>query len=931
MDRNGRATPGLDISLLGAPRIRIGGRALEVDTRKAIALLAFLAVRGEPVGRDRLAALLWPEHPRTAAAGALRRTLSSLRKGLGGGWLIADRSSVSLDRTGVSVDVDRFRTLAAAGPSGLTAAVEMYRSEFMEGFSLRDAPDFDDWQLLTGDELRRTLAGVLEQLSAHFAEVRDLDSALGHARRWLALDPLHEPAHRRVMELLVAHGRRSEALRQYRECVAILDRELGVSPLTETTELYQAIMEGASPDGLPAQAEPAVGDTVTPVRFVGRVRERERLRGLYESSDGRGLACALVGEAGIGKTRLADEFLASVRSSGGTVLESRCYEEERTLPFAPVVGVLNAAWNDHRDRLRSLPVHVLREAARIAPALPFDAPPARAGDRGAKSRLLNAVSEVLFATLDGHPPGVLFIDDIHWADSATTELLLFALRRLAGHRMIALFAWRPDEPGLQFPELFGRLERERVASVFRLERFGRDEVIELVRASAPGTNDSREAATALFQQSEGLPLFVVEFMAGGDTDTLPAGVRSLLKARIAPVGELGRQVLGTAAVMGRWFDFDAIRDASGRAEDEVVTALEELVARGLIVEGSDGHVPVYEFGHDKLRELVYEEMGLARRRVLHRRIADALLRHHRARAESEWAPLVARHYRLGGREGQAADLYLLAGEHAASVSAHAEALANFESALALTHGNPAHIHELIGDVRTLRGEYLAAVEAYEAAAALCPPNRLPAIEHKLGRLHYRRGDWELAESYFDGALASGKDDAFNAGVSADWALTAYHRGESDVALQLGDAAFRYAERSGDERALAQVHNVLGIIRSGAGDTESAIEHLERSLALADSSADKPARVAALNNLALTHRSMGALDVAKVLTEEGLALCRSIGDRHREAALHNNLADLLRANGDSSAAMVHLKKAVAIFAEVAAPGEMQPEIWKLVEW
>jgi tetratricopeptide (TPR) repeat protein len=233
------------------------------------------------------------------------------------------------------------------------------------------------------------------------------------------------------------------------------------------------------------------------------------------------------------------------------------------------------------------------------------------------------------------------------------------------------------------------------------------------------------------------------------------------------------------------------------------------------------------------------------------------------------------------------------------------------------------------------GEYNAALKSYETAAALCDPAALPSIEHKLGNVHQRRGAWELAESHYRAALqALGETDstAERAKIYADWSLTAHRSSHIDHAQDLARQALNLAEEAHDQRALAQAHNILGILFSSEGDVVHAIHHLERSLALAESFNDLGARVAALNNLSLAYAANEEGERAVTLAETALALCVSEGDRHREAALHNNLADLLYAAGRAEEAMAHLKQAVSIYAEIGVEaGTVQPEIWKLTEW
>src|SRR5262249_3604008 len=254
----------LNIYLLGAPRVEWQTVPIEVDTRKAIALLAYLAV-AHPAGgqrRDSLAAFFWPDVDSARAHGALRRTLSVLHKSLGGAGLKIDRELVSLDQgPGTWVDVEAFhaclaecrthghpadQTCTACLPRLLEAA-ELYRDDFMAGFSLRDSPAFDDWQFFQVESLRRELSGGLERLGNALSAQGDFEASIVQARRWLALDPLHEPAHRQLMQFYAWAGQRAAALRQYREAVRVLDQELSVAPLAETTALYEAIKENRVP------------------------------------------------------------------------------------------------------------------------------------------------------------------------------------------------------------------------------------------------------------------------------------------------------------------------------------------------------------------------------------------------------------------------------------------------------------------------------------------------------------------------------------------------------------------------------------------------------------------------------------------------------------------------------------------------------------
>jgi DNA-binding SARP family transcriptional activator len=1005
----------LRLALLGPPRVDRDGGPVEVDTRKAIALLAYVAVAGGWQSREGIAALLWPDYDRTHARGALRRTLSVLNRALAGGdWLQVERAAVRLDTEHAWFDVRRCsQLLAACAAHGhpvaevcarcvdpLAEAVALHRGDFLAGFSLRDSDSFDEWQSFQADGLRRELAGALDRLTRGLAGTGRWEEAVAAARRWLALDPLHEPAHQRLMRLYAWSGQRAAALRQYRACVRVLDDELGVAPLEDTTALYQAILENrvdppapltaagaATGAGAGARAEAGAGagagveaaaGEVPPL--VGRSAQWAALAAAYERAAPDGHLVVLEGEAGIGKTRLAEDFLAAARARGAVTLAGRCYDEEAGLAYGPFVEVLRAAArrpgtgsaaSGPGDWAGGVGGHWLAEAARLVPELAMgrpDLPPAPPpGSPGAPGRFLEGLSQVLLAALAGPEPGVLLLDDLHWADEASLDVLTYVVRRLAARPVCIVATWREEQVprSHRLRRLAAETERAGAATVVRLDRLTEADVGELVRSVAP---DSAGAAGDLWRETEGLPFFLMEYLAalaspaaggtgaggdaaadgpapgagpvpGGVRELVPGGVRELVRSRLATVSGTGWQLLTTAAVIGRSFDLETLREASGRGDDETVTALEELAGLGLVGEvagarAAAGGPVVHDFGHDKVRAIVYDETSLARRRLLHRRVAEALAGRSRGSQRDTVAALVAHHLQLAGDEPGAAAAFAAAGAHARALYANQEALGHFRAALALGHPDPAGLHEAIGDLETLVGDYDAARASYETAAARCDPGRLAGLEQKLGGLHHRRGDWDAAESHFEAALSALGDEggaAHRASVLAEWSETARRRGRPDRALDLAGQALDLASLDGDSRALAQAHNALGVLRSGLGDADAARRHLEQSLTLAETLADPSARVAASNNLALALGRAGRLDAAIRLEEAALALCTTQGDRHREAALHNNLADLLHAAGRAEEARDHVRQGVAIFAEVGEADPFQPELWKLVQW
>jgi predicted ATPase/DNA-binding SARP family transcriptional activator len=314
--------PRLEITLLGTPEIKIDGKVVKTDRRKAVGLLAYLSVSGKSYSRDHLAALLWPDYPQDSAYAYLRRTLWELNQMLGKGWIILDRDHLAIQSSSeIWLDTVAFEQLSHTDLTDITAmteAVTLYRGDFLEGFSIIDTAPFEDWQFQQAEYFRRKFAGVLEKLVNTHSLQGEHSQALPYARRWLALDPLNETAHCAIMRLLAEMGDRTGAIRQYETCVHIVKNELGVPPQPETTKLYQDILQGEVRAAIPDDAVSLKTEEsrlvsrlpAMPTPFIGRRVEIEQIKTLIQNPTHR--LITLTGPGGTGKTRLSIQAATEV-------------------------------------------------------------------------------------------------------------------------------------------------------------------------------------------------------------------------------------------------------------------------------------------------------------------------------------------------------------------------------------------------------------------------------------------------------------------------------------------------------------------------------------------------------------------------------------------------------------------------------------------
>ncbi len=568
-----------------------------------------------------------------------------------------------------------------------------------------------------------------------------------------------------------------------------------------------------------------------------------------------------------------------------------------------------------------------RLAPELAAEQPSAAPPPLSGPL-ALARLYAAIRTTFqLAAAPAGQPGVLIVEDVHWADRPSVDLLAYLVRRLAGWPVLLVLSWRPEQAerlrGLQ-AALTEAGESGRARTVTpRLLRA--DEVAEVLRAAGLPQPDVARMLTETRGAEALRGAGQADGGAAGEGEAWspPESGRGLLSRRLRSAGEPAAQMLSTAAVLGSGCDADLLRAVSGRGEAETVEALDEAVARFLLIEippaGGRG-APSYDFPYEALRRVAYESASLARRRLLHSRAADALGARYERDPLSARAAVIAGHLQRAGREAEAAGWWWRAAARARELYAHAEAHAHLRQALALGYPQvPGAI--AVGDVLTVLGRYREALAEYETAAAGSDGDHATSavIEHKLAEVHHRLGDWALADAHLAAAadLVAPDDRSGRARVGADRAV---------VGTALADAG-----QAADPAAIAQAHNVLGMLAAREGDTAAAEEHLRGSLAQARRLRDPGAAAAALNNLARLLADTGRAQEALACATEALELGSELGDQHRVAALHTNLADLLHASGRRDDAMNHLKEAARRFAALDPGGPPRPEIWTLVEW
>jgi predicted ATPase/DNA-binding SARP family transcriptional activator/Flp pilus assembly protein TadD len=984
----------LALYLFGAPRIEREGAPVEVGRRKALALLAYLAATRQSHTRETLAALLWPEYEPASAKGEVRRALSAIRKMLGDGWLDADREVVRLN-DGLWLDVAQFQRLlqvcqqhghppsevCLACRDPLTEAAALAQDEFMAGFTLPDSPAFDDWQSYEREGLRRDLAGVLERLARLLGRTAEesTEQAIGYARRWLALDPLDEAAHRLLMQLYARSGQRQAALQQYQECVQLLESELGLPPTDETTALVERIRSGELAEESTVQAPPVL--TTPPAHnlpalttpFIGRKDELEEIEALLGDPECRLLT--VIGPGGMGKTRLVLE------TAHRTAERGRFTNGVYLAGLAPV----------------SSPAFL---ASSIAASLSLQLQ----GSSDPQAQLLQFLRQKeMLLVLDNFEhllEGATLLSDIlHSAPHVT--MLVTSRERLALRAETIL----PLE-GLPFPsgEAVERAEEFSAVQLFV-------ESAQRVERGFKLTTERRAWVVRICQLVQGLPLAIelaaawvralsceeiareieqdLDFLSGTMRD-LPERHRSLravFEHSWRLLSEEERRVFRRLAVFRGGF----LREAAEQVAGATLAILSTLVDKSFLVR--DGkrygrHTLLWQFANEKLSKFPGEE---ARVRDAHSEYYATFLAQRETalmgggqkeaqeqiRADLEnvrvaWQWMVEQgrvaaldrslkglslFYAFTGlrQEGEAAmemalrcireragtlehltpDARRLLGRLLAEQAHHLVRQAMFERGKAVAQeaiaqaraSRDAHSEAVaqlwLGEALLHQGKYEPALTELRKTLVLARSARLLSLEADsllaLGRGYYHAGDYRQTRAHYDEALERYRQIGDRRGEGETLSETAglmQYEGDYAGAKPYSEQALHIARELGNQAIEADALIDLGNIAVDRGYCVEARERYEQALPIFRRIGDRRSESIVLVNLGLTLIFLGEYAEAQAVLDEVVPLARSIGDRRIEGIGLLNLSHLFRHLGNGEKVRHYLDEALAIQTAIA---------------
>ncbi len=871
------------VRLLGHPELQIDDRQIYWSSGQVAQVLLYLAYKADWVSREQIIFLLWPDKTDEVARRNLRRLLHRIKKE------VKDvESDGEMLRWIVVSDVQSWKE--AIDKQNWEKAFDLYQGPFLEEFDAGKSVEFSNWL----EQEREELLDVWREV--FFSHMRELqnenpDQASELLKRFSALDPLNELTLQNYLKCLASAGQHDDLERVYQIFARRLDAELGLEPSEETQDLLKQLKKG------PVEIVEKPQQRITEVKtnaytpahsldnyglhsFVGREHEIKRLNDyLGLALSGQGMTIAIEGEAGIGKTKLVEEFLGNVEQV--QIFSGRCFERELAAPFEPI--------------------HVaIQGLTETVPQIKDNSSfwTAEMSDR-------SNIHQDMIATLvsSAREQGtILFIDDLQWADAATLEFLAYAAKRINSEPILIILTFRREDKANLENWLIQLAERRAITHI-HLERLEPVQTQSLLSKFFEISNDDLKwLASFLQQESEGNPFFVMEYLRWlqdikvielDDSrqitslnrnkiqeNALPEGVRTLVRARIQGLDKVSHNILNLATVIGRSFTYELLEAASKQDAMELWSSFEPLLTAGLVLKATNEQ---YILAHDKIRQTVYENIPLPLQHNLHSKVARALKDQKGDDAE------LAHHYLRAKNWADAFKHLIVAAQQAEANHAWESALQGYTRALDTL--------DYLEDDVPKRFELLQACERLHEYMDR-RIERAQVVEQLLALARQAQDSNLLAEAHLNHMSVL------------------MQAGYTTAAIEAHKEAIKLFSELNNTEAEARAYQELAYAAWQNADFEGVLKASFKALSLYQALGERRSEAATLGNIAQAHRHLGNLDEALKWAEEAADIYQELGNKLGEYIRLDTKAWLHLQRGDNMAAALLIKQLLPISKQLS---------------
>jgi DNA-binding SARP family transcriptional activator len=941
--------PSLKIRLFGIPQIALNGHGLEGLRRKNRGLIYYLAAQDHHVARETILTFFWPDHERAAALPILRTMIYDLRKYLGASFY-ADDAIVSLSPE-ASIDLREFSKALQSPPTDLilmTNTLNLYRGDFLEGFSLSNSPQYNDW--VDGERERYRLIAMngFTRLAHLYEQQRNYPLALDWMRHALKFNNLQEDLQRDMMRLLYLTGDRAGVIRHYDALRKLLDEEMGVPPMPETRDLYNSIIKDTFiPRSVEAKSQhfPVIRPIEKPLLpFLGRDTELEMLKQQLNSSK----LIILEGEPGIGKTSLATELITSQTQGKSSILilQAKSYELEKNLPYLPITAALRKLlaqpeWDSIFMQM-NLESIWLTEVSRLLPELLTRFPNIPAPIAPAEEpRLWEALLQ-LFQSLSRKWEVWFFLDDLQWADASTIAWLGYLIHNISSSPLVLLSTVRPNEQQPYLIKLLQSLKRE--DRLMQIQLSALPELVMQKMAVILSARHNEQLSVWLIRNSEGNPYFIIELLRyayrvgmlknDGTLDTelmestpaIPPTIQNLIESRMLKLSENARMILHISAIIGQELDYELMRQVSPLSELDTLNSIEELQTAHLLIPLAEEK---FAFDHHLTLQAAIDDMNETRRHFFHRLVAEKL----ESIFQNDLDPvsgLIYYHFINGNMPKRANTYAFRAGRFAANLAAWVEAIAFYRQALSLESEEIerlkiylvmgfAHFHK--GDFASASIDYRSAIELAQAkqewslleeaylglSLSLYPQARFAEVNATAKQL-LQSGPPELAicaEFIWGASLNVESAHPFEAERHLRNAEQLMKEQQGTFVSKVSPTEIKYSlagtygQQGRNQDAIRQFRDVSDMLERGEGTLDTL-----RNIML-------------YNNLAYYLHLIGDIS-AIAYVEKGIKLARERGSLSHLPYLYSTLGEIYLANGDLDTAERYFTEGLHLAEQIIIP-------------
>jgi predicted ATPase len=707
-------------------------------------------------------------------------------------------------------------------------------------------------------------------------------------------------------------------------------------------------------------------------QFIGRQNQMLALKNAVDDAiSSKGRIVMISGEAGIGKTRLVEEIFEYCKTEGMIVLTGKCFFREGGDPYLPFVEAINdyvrqsraqeedvnipaglGSMISHETSRDIIPMGLMGMGIEGNETVEEETPTSAVDFTLERDRMFETVFN-FFSNISKKQPLIFFLDDLHWADSATLQLLYYLARSIREARVLFVGAYRPEEIetlGETHPltEAIQRMTRENLVVKIQLKRLSVEET-QAVIDSMFERRMPKKMAELLYKETEGNPYFIEEVVkslvdsgvvdgdaAEGDIDIsgvkIPSSVTDLISRRIEQLDEETRKVLDYSSVVGNEFNYYVLLKTTGMDEEELVEGLDKLMDLKLVSEDPSGGGENYGFTHNMTREVVYRNLSRAKRRLMHKKVGKSLEEIYKGREDAVCYAL-AYHFTQAADMGRALDYSLTSGEKAMSIFAFDEAQNYYRKALEgigmvevdeTTAGKEVLILNRLGEIASIQGDWRGALRNHYEAIRLCEGEDLDLQQslayRMVGKIEMQRSEWKIAIESFERALKiserikdhRGLADAFSGLAWISWKV-----GDHEKTLIYSNRAIENAKRIKNESLVAKAYIDIGnSYNELLSNYDMALEYYENALRILErDKTDMEQLPRAYNNIGDVYMKLEQFEKAIDYFKKVLDITEKTGDIKLKAFGTSNVGECLSRMGEFDEAKPYIDEALKMFEKV----------------